>query len=230
MEEKINRHIDGLFADAPKTRRAMELKEEMTQNALEKYHDLISEGYREEDAYQNVIGSIGDVTELFDSLEEKNLLMLPEADRRKKARLMAVSVGLYIFAMVVFLCMSLMSDISYELTRGYGYFDFQLLGLVLAELICIPASCILVYTAHMYPTFRKHEDSLVEDYKEARHSANKERAVKTSLSALIWTLTLTLYFVISFATMAWHVTWIIFLIGCCAQAVASLVLSLRRGD
>ena len=62
MKEKIQKHIDALFTNAPKTRKAMELKEELTQNTIEKYEDLISEGYREEDAFQNVIGSIGDVS------------------------------------------------------------------------------------------------------------------------------------------------------------------------
>ena len=65
MEEKIRQHIKELFAKAPRTRKAMELKEEMIQNTLEKYQDLAGEGFQEEDAYQNVINSIGDVTELF---------------------------------------------------------------------------------------------------------------------------------------------------------------------
>ena len=44
MKEKIRKHINELFKDAPKTRRAVELKEEMAQNTIEKYEDLIAEG------------------------------------------------------------------------------------------------------------------------------------------------------------------------------------------
>ena len=73
MNERVKRYLDELFEDAPKTRKAMELKEEMMQNSMEKYQDLLSDGWSEEDAYKNVIGSIGDVTELFEDLEEKNL-------------------------------------------------------------------------------------------------------------------------------------------------------------
>ena len=47
MKEKIRKHINGLFTEAPKTRKAMELKEEMIQNTIEKYEDLVSEGYQE---------------------------------------------------------------------------------------------------------------------------------------------------------------------------------------
>lgn len=228
MKEKIQKHIDALFTNAPKTRKAMELKEELTQNTIEKYEDLISEGYREEDAFQNVIGSIGDVSELFEDLEEKNLLTLPEADRKKKATLTAVAVGLYIFAGVVFLFFSLIQNTCFEF--GFDYFDYSLFGLVLGGLICIAPTCMLVYAAHMYPTFHKKEDSLVEDYKEAKYSVNREKAIKSSVSALIWILTITLYFIVSFATWCWYATWIIFLIGACAQAIAVLALNLRRKE
>ena len=74
MKERIKQHFNKIFADAPKTRKALDLKQEMMQNALDKYDDMIMDGYSEEDAYQNVITSIGDVRELFSEMEEKNLL------------------------------------------------------------------------------------------------------------------------------------------------------------
>ena len=219
MQEKIKQHLDELFADAPKTRKAMELKEEMTRNTIDKYQDLISEGYQEDAAYQNVIGSIGDVTELFGDLEEKNLLTLSEADRRKKALLTAIAVGLYIFAGVVLFGTTLLADY---------YAINNTLALVLAGLVCIPPTCMLVYASYMYPDYTKREESVVEQYKESRYSGNREKAVMTSISSIIWLLTLALYFLISFTSGGWHVTWIIFLIGGCIQAIVTLVYSLRR--
>lgn len=219
MQEKIKQHLDELFADAPKTRKAMELKEEMTRNTIDKYQDLISEGYQEDAAYQNVIGSIGDVTELFGDLEEKNLLTLSEADRRKKALLTAIAVGLYIFAGVVLFGTTLLADY---------YAINNTLALVLAGLVCIPPTCMLVYASYMYPDYTKREESLVEQYKESRYSGNREKAVMTSISSIIWLLTLALYFLISFTSGGWHVTWVIFLIGGCIQAIVTLIYSLRR--
>ncbi len=219
MQEKIKQHLDELFADAPKTRKAMELKEEMTRNTIDKYQDLISEGYQEDAAYQNVIGSIGDVTELFGDLEEKNLLTLSEVDRRKKALLTAIAVGLYIFAGVVLFGTTLLADY---------YAINNTLALVLAGLVCIPPTCMLVYASYMYPDYTKREESLVEQYKESRYSGNREKAVMTSISSIIWLLTLALYFLISFTSGGWHVTWVIFLIGGCIQAIVTLVYSLRR--
>ena len=73
MDERIRQYFNTIFAEAPKTRRALDLKQEMMQSAIDKYNDMVADGYSEEDAYQNVINSIGDVTELFPEVEEKNL-------------------------------------------------------------------------------------------------------------------------------------------------------------
>lgn len=226
MNERIRKYIDELFADAPKTRKAMEWKEEVVVNTIDKYHDLISEGYNEEDAWQMVIHSIGDVTELFEELREENPLSLSEEQRKKRAVLNAVAAGLYIFAGVVFLAWMLIARWNFF----YMYDDVMMqVGLILAALICIPPTCMLIYAANMYPNFSKKEDSLVENYKEAKYLRNRERAIKTSISAIIWLVTLIIYFIVSFLTYEWHVTWIAFLIGGCAQAIAFLVFSLKRG-
>lgn len=225
MEEKIRKHFNELFTDAPKTRKAIEMKEEMTQNSIDKYHDLLGEGYSETDAFENVIGSIGDVTELFGDLEEKNIFSLSEKDRRKKALLTSVSVGMYIFAGCVFFFAQMLDEI-YRTA-----WDFSILGLVLTALVCIPPTCMLVYAANMYPDYRKkEEENMVERYKESRHTSNRDKAIKGSVSTIIWTIVIIMYFLISFTSSAWHVSWVIFLIGACVQAVFELLYSLKRSE
>lgn len=219
MDEKIRQYFNTIFADAPKTRMALDLKQEMTQSAIDKFDDLVADGYSEEEAYQNVIASIGDVTELFPAVEEKNLLVLSEKDRRKKAMLTAASVGMYIFAGAVFFFFGIISQTE-ELPSG--------LGLVYAIVLCIPPTVMLVYAANMYPNYtRKEKQSMVEQYKEERYDCNKGKALIKSINSVIWTLTLVLYFVISFATYSWHVTWIIFLIAICVQRIVKLVFELK---
>ncbi|MCM1256835.1 MAG: permease prefix domain 1-containing protein [Roseburia sp.] len=224
MKEKIRQHFDTILADAPKTRKALDLKQEMLQNAMDKYDDMVADGHSEEDAYHNVINSIGDVTELFSEMEEKNLLTLPEEDRKKKAMLTAAAVGLYIFAGAVFFFFAAIDDIA-------GYHWDAAFGFVLTILICIAPTVMLVYAANMYPTYTKKEDSdMVDEYKAARYSGNKARAVKKSIQSIVWTFTLILYFTISFATHQWWVTWILFLIAACVQAIIKLVFELKSED
>ena len=221
MNERIRKHMDMLFETAPKTRKTMDLKEEMTRNASDKFDDLISEGYAEEEAYQNVISSIGDVSELFEELEEKSLYTMTEEQRRKKAVLTALSVGLYVFAGVVFFLFVWMDGFLRLRT------DLSTLGLVIAAAVCIPPTCILVYVANLYPDYKKREDSLVEEYKERSSSSKRERAIRSSVSTIIWMATIILYFLVSFMTFAWYITWVIFLMGACAQAISVLVFSIR---
>ncbi len=224
MKEKITQHFNQLFEDAPKTRKALDLKREMTQNALDKYEDMVQEGYSEQDAYQNVIQSIGDVTELFEEVEEKNLLMLPEKDRKKRAVLKAVAVGLYILAGVAFFAMEMMADMP-----GSRWFNYPGLGVVIAGLICIAPTIMLVYAANMYPGYSKKENAdMVEEYKQEKYMNNRDKAIMGAVSSIIWTMALVLYFIISFTTGAWYITWITFLIAGCLQSVAALWISLRK--
>lgn len=224
MNERIKKHIDLLFESAPKTRKAMDLKEELLQNTNEKYQDLIGNGYSEEDAFQNVVASIGDVTELFDDLEDKNLYTMREADRKKRAIITAIAIGLYIFAGITFFTCALIDD------SIATHFDVSILGLIIAAAICIIPTCMLVYVANMYPEYQKKEENMVENYKESKYTNNKDKVVREAISVIIWMLILILYFLISFTTMAWYITWIIFLIGGCVQAIAELIFSLKRND
>lgn len=118
----------------------------------------------------------------------------------------------------------LVDDMNY----GNG-FDLSLLGLIIAAVICIVPTCMLVYAANMYPDYhKKKENSMVEEYKEAVYEKNRDKAIRESLGVIIWMITIAFYFVISFSTGAWHISWVIFLIGVCVQSVAELVLNLRK--
>ena len=66
---KIKDYVDDLFKDIRKTRKSEELKEELLSDLEEKYQDLISNGKKEKEAYQEVIGGIGDVDELLEELK-----------------------------------------------------------------------------------------------------------------------------------------------------------------
>ena len=84
-------------------------------------------------------------------------------------------------------------------------------------IICGVATCMIVYTAIVY----KKKLSPEEEKK------NKLYKQVDSILALVF---LVLYFLISFLTFAWHITWIIFIIYALASEIAKLILSLRSDD
>ena len=56
----------------------------------------------------------------------------------------------------------------------------------------------------------------------------RQSAKRVAPVALIWTLVLVAYFIISFNTGAWYITWVIFLIGGSIQSIVSLAYSLHK--
>jgi hypothetical protein len=72
--------------------------------------------------------------------------------------------------------------------------------------------------------YKKEDDSFVEEYKEKISKKDKNTRLLGAVSSALWTLTVVAYIIISFWTTAWHITWVIFLIGAVLQqAVQSII-------
>lgn len=231
MQQEIRKHIDLLFEKAPKTRATMELKEEMIANAQEKLTDMVSQGYQEADAFEVVINSIGNVEELFAGLEDTGDKFRGPSEQilklqRKKAWLTTIAVGLYIFAGAMFFFFQ-MNAMAY---RTIGGMDADDIGMVITVLLCIVPTCMLVYASNIIPAYHKKEENMVEDYKQWHSTRQKDKEVRKAVDSIIWSLGLVVYFLVSFTTGAWHLTWIIFLILGCIQSIVSLLFSFGRKD
>jgi hypothetical protein len=236
MNEKIKNHIDKLFESAPKTRKGLELKEELLANSEERYQDLITDGVAPEDAIKNVINSIGNVAELFQGLEE-----ITSEDRvelvayvKKAAVIKTVAVGIYIFSIVILFVSIFLDNLVnrpdyFTVIPGYqNHFDFIMLGVILMILIDIIPTCMLVYTFSLAPQYKKQGDTVVEDFKEWKNHSEHSKSIKSATSGVLWTGALLLYFVLSIATRAWYATWIVFLVAVCIQTIIILVYRLKE--
>jgi BTB/POZ domain-containing protein KCTD9 len=71
MNEKLTRYLDGLFAPYEDSLTVKNLKEELLYDLEEKFRDLKNQGHDDETAYQMTIGSIGDVSEIMESISAK---------------------------------------------------------------------------------------------------------------------------------------------------------------
>ena len=70
MENKLRAYMEELFSEVTPTKQAVELKEEILQNLMDKYHDLLAEGKSPEAAYNIAVASIGDTDELLSTLKQ----------------------------------------------------------------------------------------------------------------------------------------------------------------
>lgn len=209
---KIKNYVDDLFKDIRKTRKSEELKEELLSDLEEKYQDLIANGKNEKEAYQEVIGGIGDVDELLEELKE------PTQDletRKKTAFVVSLSVGLYILALIS----TIICDELLELPDTISAVSFFGIAGI--------ATCILIYHFMSIPKYQKMDDSFVEIRKEKIDARNKNKQLLNALDTIVWLLILIIYFLISFLFDCWYISWILFLVG---PLVTTIVHLLVGGD
>ncbi len=65
---------------------------------------------------------------------------------------------------------------------------------------------------------------ILSGVKKFQRGASVKEAVRKSLYPILWILVTILYFLLSFHTYAWHLTWLIFLFGAFIQLVMDLFL------
>jgi uncharacterized protein YjbI with pentapeptide repeats len=98
MDENLSRFLDGLFARYEETEEVKVIKEELLHDLEERYADLQRQGYDEENTYNLTVGSIGDISEIMESVaaQTKTLLQLPRknfnAANLREANLSGVAV------------------------------------------------------------------------------------------------------------------------------------------
>ncbi len=219
--------MDQLFDSAPVNRRTVELKEELIANALEKYNDLTLRGYGEDEAFQLVIGSIGDVGQLFADLgtdDDYSLtyyLQWAREAQEKKAVLTAISVGLFLLAAVVLVVSFLLYWYNMKFIYIHGQ-NMNLLGIGLALLLCVVPVSLLVYARKIQPPMELADYTVSQAAisRETRKQRRKRfKQIKGSLEGLMWLLIVIFYFLVSFATHAWYITWIVFLGGAAVECL-----------
>jgi hypothetical protein len=222
MEDRLRKHVDGLFEGTAPTRKAVELKEEMIQNLNDKYSDLISDGKTPEAAYNIAVAGIGDVSGLLRELEVDQAAAKPdiaelEIARRKSALFTAVAIMMYILSVLPLI---ILNELNSRLTSQ--------IGVPFMFLLVAAATGILVYNNITKPRFRKGSDTVVEEFREWQTDTRYRRSLRRSISAALWSVLLAVYFIGSFATNAWHLTWIIFILGAAIEAIINIFYSLKK--
>ena len=220
MEDKLRRYIESLFEETAPTRRAIELKEEMIQNLEDKYRDLLAEGKTPEAAFNIAVAGIGDVSALLRELEE-GFRSEPEQEkfekaRRKSAMLTAIAVMMYILSVLPVFIMG-------EIVGTDPAMAIPLMFVIVAA-----ATGILIYNNMTKPKSYKDADTIVEEFREWQSDTQERKQMRGAISTALWSLILVIYFVVSFTTMAWHITWVIFIVGGLVESLINIFMSMTK--
>lgn len=219
MKEKLRAHLESLFAGAPKTRKAEELKEELLSNLYEKYDDLIARGLSEDEAYKAAAAGIGDVEELIAALRRDNVFdsAAAQRDRQRSAMRISVAVGLYILSVAVLILCAMFNPV----TGGE-------IGVVAMFVIAAVATGILVYNGLSRPHYSRRDDTVVEEFKEWKSGRSDKDQLRKTVSSILWPLVVAVYLLVSFLFDAWAISWIIFIIGVAVDRIVAAVLLYRN--
>lgn len=212
MREQLIQYVELLFAGAGDCE---EIKQEILQNTLDRYDDLITEGKVPEAAYRLAITGIGDINEILGIRQQTgNAIYTVPAETKKqdndtpqKKLMRAIGVGLYIIC-----CMPLFI---------LSEFGLETVGLCGMLAIVAIATVLMILGAKKDPKEVKQENI-------ADQSPRQE--LQKSISSLIWAIGLAVYFILSFMTNAWHITWLCFPIIGAVRGLTKAIMDLKEAD
>ena len=222
MKDKLRKHVDGIFEETTPTRKAVELKEEMIQNLEDKYKDLISEGKTPEAAYNVAIAGIGDISGLLKELEDEAKMnpwqkIENEAANKRSAMFTSIAIMMYILSALPLVFLSIINSRA-----------MLVIGIPTLFIMAAAATGLLIYNTMTKPRYEKESDTMIEEFKEWK-SENKElKTMRSAISSALWTTIVVLYFIISFTTGAWYISWIIFIIGAAVESFINIFMAMRK--
>ena len=206
MREQLIQYVQLLFAGAAD---CDDTRQEILQNTLDRYDDLIAAGKTPEAAYRLAIMGIGDINEILGRAPGATLLPAPavkpeEQDTPVKKLLRAIAIGLYILCPIPLFVLS-------------GMRNMGIPGLCGTLTLVAVATVLIILGAK-----KETENADVEP-------GTPQSALAKSINGLIWAIGLAIYFIVSFLTGAWYITWVIFPITAAVQGLVKAILDLKEG-
>jgi Na+-transporting methylmalonyl-CoA/oxaloacetate decarboxylase gamma subunit len=203
MREQLIQYVNLLFAGCPENG---DMKQEILQNTLDRYDDLLAQGKAPEAAYRLAITGIGDINEVLGSTAPSPAPMptatsAAEEEKSDKKKLMrAVAIGMYI-------CCVLPLFILGNIGNG-------IIGLCLMFLLIAAATVLMV---------------MASSDKEEKEQEDQQKSKQTPLDKTLNTVALVLFLALSFFTGAWHITWLIWPIMAAVKGIIRAYGDLKGG-
>ena len=108
VNERLTKYFDSLFESAPNTQSIKDLRDEIYQNTLDRYNDLIAQGKSEDESFTKAVSGIGDIEEIIGRNgyvalnEDKNYYSRDKIEKNRviSGILVSVSVLLYVVCVI----------------------------------------------------------------------------------------------------------------------------------
>lgn len=206
MREQLIQYVNLLFAGSLDTE---DMKQEILQNTLDRYDDLISQGKSPEAAYRLAISGIGDINEMLgaapapvaeEARENVDYRGRPLPSSQKKS-MRAVAIGMYICCVLPVIILG---------NVGNG-----ILGVCMMFLLIAAATVLMIMASG-------DERDNEEEQKSNQPQSPWEKTMNT--------VTLVVFLALSFATGAWYITWLIWPIMAAIKGIIRACQDLKEAN
>ena len=204
MREQLIQYIDLLFAGSQDQD---DMKQEILQNTLDRYDDLISQGKSPEAAYRLAISGIGDIQEVLGSAAPSPApcpAPAPAGDAKTaggKRWMRAMAIALDICCVIPVIALGGIGD--------------GIIGVCLMFLLIAAATVLMI---------------LSPESAEEKAQEEKRKEKQTPLEKTLNTVTLAVFLVLSFVTGAWHITWLIWPILGAVKGIIHACMDLKEAN
>jgi len=121
----------------------------------------------------------------------------------------------------------ILSPIGIILSEVFGWVEE--FAIVIFFVIVAIATGMLVYNnMSKIKKYDREDESIVEEIKEKKTVRYQKNRVRKAISSAVWAIVISAYFIISFLTSAWYVTWVIFIIGYAVDQIISAFIELKE--
>lgn len=210
MREQLIQYIRLLFAG---TTGSDDMQQEILQNTLDRYDDLIDQGKSPEAAYRLAISGIGDISEILGGNTITEPFTPTTADSvgnrqnsGKNKIMRSIAIALYICCVIPVIALGNIGD--------------GIIGVCLMFLMIAVATMLIIMASS------GSKEGRVEKVKEKEPASPIYKAYKSISGAI----TLAIYLVISFWSGAWYITWLIFPISGAIDGIVKAIFDLKEAN
>lgn len=220
MNSKIKNYVDVVFKDVPRSKKAIELKEEIISNLNERFEDYLKEGKSETESYGLAVANMGDIDEMIrEVMPNEDFVKEANTYRKRNAKNTAIGVALYIVGAAALILFAVIGE-----QEGMDELGGTL-GVITLLILAAIATAMIIYS-HM-STPKEYKDYEECQEQEIKSMQPKDRKIFEAISSIYWLIVTAVYLLISFLTRAWGITWIIWVISGIIHQIIVVIFQLK---
>ncbi|MCI9365372.1 MAG: helix-turn-helix domain-containing protein [Clostridia bacterium] len=159
----------------------------------------------------------GENKKVQEDIKEENVISYNEKRNKLKATVISVSVALYCIG--AFIPIYLIDVLNYS--EEESIFILLMLWTI--------ATIILIYFFISHPKEKSESEKVLERKSMYKEEKNVKR-IELMVLEIIALIFLIIYLCISFTTMAWNITWILWIVFVLVELIVKLIFDIKKGE